>query len=373
MSKKDPFKPDIQIEDYGTSISNPILLSSIRAGYNFCDKLKNLEADLKYIRRGSDNSPEFDKPVDVYDFKHGGKDFCTIYIYAYHSENIEEVPEAFIKLGEEDINLDDFCEGFEIVGEGGEGTDEIFQALMLDEKENPPPREELFDSLVRNILTKQSKEDLAEDDEQWLRFQIEELGVSPLIEALILQEWEDYLKRTHRPYQEFFVQSFLPSYHHGKLAAFLPKKAQEQNIEVQKAYNSLLKMINSIQFVAGEDLQERIESERGAEQGDLSLLKQCSTKFCVLQVNSDFSGSSHIDFWLDADIFEMLNLKQGNALLRSIYKLTPGLDEQITCRSLTYDCEAWFMAMKEEAKHGDEHQPFLATSTLEINNLNDIK
>ncbi|MFN4763696.1 hypothetical protein ACKGJN_11270 [Gillisia sp. Q332] len=356
MSKKDSFKPDIQIEDYGISISNPILSSSIRAGYNFCDRLKSLDEDLEYTRKGSDSSPKFDEPVDMYEFKYCGKTFCTVYIYAYHTEDIEEVPDAFIKLGEEDINLDDLCDGFEIVEEGGEGTDEIFQALMLDEKENHPPREELFESLVRNILAKQSKDFWVENDEQWLRFQIEELGANPLIEPLILQEWEDYLKRTHRPHQEFFVQSFLPSYHHGKLAAFLPKKAQEQNLEIQKAYNSLLKMINSIQFVAGEDLQERIESERGAEQGYWSLLKQCSTKFCVLQLNSDISCNSNIDFWLDADIFEMLNLKQGNALLRSIYKLTPGLDEQITCKSLTYDCEAWFIAMKEEAKHGVEHR-----------------
>jgi len=356
MSKKDPFKPDIQIEDYGTSISNPVLLSSIRAGYIFCDKLKNLDEGLEYTRRGSDSSPGFEKPVDMYDFKHSGKPFCTVYIYSYHTENIEEVPDAFIKLGEEDINFDEIWDGFEIVEESENDSDEMFQALVLDETENPPPREELFESLVQNILTKQSKELWVEDDEQWLRFQIEELGVSLLIEPLILQEWEDYLKRTHRPHREFFVQSFLPSYHHSKLTPLLPTEAQEQNLEVGEAYTRLLKMINSIQFVADEDFRERIESEPGAEQADQSLLKQCTTKFCVLQLNSDFSGRSHINLWLDTDIFEMLSMETANTFLRSIYELTPRLDEQISCRALTCDCEAWFRTMKEAVKYEDWHR-----------------
>jgi len=356
MSKKDPFKPDIQIEDYGTSISNPVLLCSIRAGYNFCDRLKNLDENLEYTRRGSYSSPGFDKPVDAYDFKHYGKAFCTIYIFAYHSENIEEVPEAFIKLGEEDINFDEIWDGFEIVEEGGNDSDEMFQALMLDETENPPPREELFESLVQNILTKQSIKLWAEDDEEWLRFQIEELGVSPLIEPLILQEWEDYLKRTHGPHRDFFIQSFLPSYHHSKLMPLLPTEVQNQNLEVGEAYTHLLKMINSIQFAVDENFRERIESGPGAEQADQSLLKQCTTKFCVLQLNSNFSGRSNIDFWLDTDIFEMLGMETANTFLRSIYELTPGLDKHISCRSFTSDCEAWFSTIKEAANYGDEHR-----------------
>lgn len=238
MSKKNSFKPDIQIEDYGISISNPVLLSSIRAGYSFCNRLKNLDDGLEYSRRGSNSSPGFDKPIDVYDFKHFGKAFCTVYIYAYHSENIEEVPEAFIKLGEEDVNLDHLWEALEITDEGENDSEEIFQALMLDETENPPPREELFDSLVRNILTKQSKELWGENDDEWLKFQIQELGVSPVIEPLILQEWEDYIKKTHRPHLEFFVLSFLSSYHNSKLSPFLPGKVQEQNLEVEEVCNA---------------------------------------------------------------------------------------------------------------------------------------
>ena len=361
MSKKDSYKSDIQIEDYGTSISNPVLLSSIRAGYNFCDKLKNLDEDLEYTRRGSNYSPGFDKPVDAYDFKHFGKAFCTVYIYAYHSENIEEVPQPFLALDEEPEFLTSILQDFEITDEEGGDPEVLLEALINDEKEDPPSREELFTYLVRNILTKHGKNAPAtnitlvtwnDEDQEMLMSQIHELEVSALLEHLVLREWEDYLKRTQRPNREFFVQSFFPSYHHSKLTPFLPKRAQDQNLEVQKAYNRLLQMINSIQFFAEEDFRERIESEHG----DLSLLKQCTTKFCVLLLHSDFSGHSHIDFWLDADIFEMLNMKTANTFLRNIYELTPGLGEQITCRSFTSDCEAWFRIMKEEAKYGDGHR-----------------
>ena len=92
--KNKPAKPDIQLEDYGTSVENPVLLSSIRAGYNYCDKLCKIDEDLEYNRRGSNVVAGFEKPVDAYDFRRFGKDFCTVYIYAYHSEDIEEVPAA---------------------------------------------------------------------------------------------------------------------------------------------------------------------------------------------------------------------------------------------------------------------------------------
>ncbi len=369
MNKKDPFKPDIQIENYGTSISNPVLLSSIRAGYNFCDKLKNLDEDLEYSRRGSNSSPGFEKPVDAYDFKHFGKAFCTVYIYAYHSENIEEVPQPFLDLDEEPEFLTNILQEFEITEEEGVIPEVLLEALLNDEKEDPPSREELFTYLVRSILTKHGKNVPAtntttvtwsDEDQEILMSQIHELEVSPLIASLVLQEWEDYLKKTHRPHKEFFVQSFFPLYHHSKLTPFLPGKVQEQNLEIEEVYSRLMNMINDIQFVADEDLRERIESEPGAEQGDLFMLKQCTTKFCVLQLNSDFCGSNHIDLWLDSDIFDMLDIKLANTLLRSIYELTPGIGEQVLIRSFNHDCEGWFRAMKEETKHVDEHRVVMA-------------
>ena len=60
-------KPEVDIRNYGTSPENPILVSSIRAGYNYCDKLRNINEDLEYTRRGRNSVPGFEKPVDAYD------------------------------------------------------------------------------------------------------------------------------------------------------------------------------------------------------------------------------------------------------------------------------------------------------------------
>lgn len=358
-------KPDIQIENYGTSLENPVLLSSIRAGYNYCDKLRHIDEDLEYTRIGSNRVPEFEKPVDAYDFKRFGEDFCTIYIYAYHSENIEEVPQPFFALDKEPFFLENLLEEMEITEEEGGDPEELLEAMLRDEEEDPPSKGELFSYLVRKILTKHGKfaptsdaEPItwtAEDQDRLIR-QIHELGVSPLLEPLVLQEWEDYTKRIHRPHREFFIHSFLPSYHHSKLAPYLPREAQEKNEQVKKAYDQLLQVINRIQFFADEGQQERVESNLREKQGTVSLLKECNTNFCALRLYSDFSGRCNIEYWLDPDIFKMLHEKPVSTLLRSIYESTPGLEERVNCRSLTYDCETWFEDMKNECNYEEEYR-----------------
>lgn len=360
MSKETPSKPEIKIEDYGSSISNPILVKSIRAGYIFCDKLKNLDDELEYSRRGSNQLPGFDKPVDAYDFTRSGKDFCTVYIYAYHSENIEEVPKPMLDLLNEDISLEDIWEDLEITEEGDDDTEELFESIMVEELDNPPPHEELFESLVRSILNKQNSESWTRDDENWLKFQMEELTMSPLLEPLVLEEWELYLAKTHRPHREFFIQSFLRSYHHSQLEPYLPQEAMEKNELVKEAYLNLVEVINRIQFFADEEVQERIAWELGENRETRSGIKQCNTKFCALRLHSDFSGSCNIDYWLDQDILDMLYEKPVSTLLRSINELTPGLEERVSCRSLTFNCESWFKDLLKEAKYGEEYSLILA-------------
>ena len=211
-------KPDINLENYGTTIENPVLLSSIRAGYNYCDKLCKIDEDLEYSRRCSNVVAQFDKPVDTYIFKRFGKEFCTVFIYAYHSENIEEVPEAFFSPDEENDLLEDIFEQLEIIEEEGGDPDELLNALYLDEQEDPPSREELLTFLLENILTKNDSLpnagtiDWTTEDQDRLNAQLDELRLSPLFEKVVLQEWEDYLERTHRPHREFFIHSFIPFY-----------------------------------------------------------------------------------------------------------------------------------------------------------------
>ncbi|GAB2765721.1 hypothetical protein [Salinimicrobium soli] len=364
-------KPEIIIDNYGTSLENPVLLSSIRTGYNYCDKLQKLDEDLEYRRRGSNLVAGFEKPVDAYDFKRFGKDFCTVYIYAYHSEDIEEVPAPFFRLDEGLSTLDNWLEELEIreTEENGGNTEELLEAMFKDELEDPPSEEELLGYLVSNILIKHGKNapasdeesgDWSPEDERRLVFQIHELGLSPLLEPVVLQEWEDYLKNTHRPHREFFVHSFLPSYHHSKLEPYLPQETREKNEQVKKAYVNLVQVINRIQFFADEEVQERVESDLQKKQETLTVIKQCNTRFCGLRLHSDFSGRCNIDYWLDLDILKMLNKNPVSTLLRSIYELTPGLEERVSCRSLTYDCEAWFEDLREESRYEEEYRLIIA-------------
>ena len=159
---------------------------------------------------------------------------------------LRKCPQPFFNFDEDPAFLDDLLEELEIPETEEEGGDpeELLEAMFNDEQEDPPSKEELFSYLVRNILIKHGKQIPASneepvnwtaEDQERLVSQIHELGVSPLLEPLVLQEWEDYLKRTHRPHREFFVHSFLPSYHHSKLEPYLPQGARKKNEQVKKA------------------------------------------------------------------------------------------------------------------------------------------
>src|SRR5690606_38074309 len=100
--------------------------------------------------------------------------------------------------------------------------------------------------------------------------------------------------------------------------------------------------------------------------GELSLLKQCTTIFCVLKLHTNFTGRNHIDFWLDTEMFAIFNIIPVKNMLRDIYTQNPGLEEQITCRGVTYDCFSWFKAMKEEVKYGDGHRSILANISYSL-------
>ena len=86
------------LNDYGLKSTNPILLNSIPSSYGFLDKLCTIKDDIKYDRRGSLTVQGFNKPIDMYTFTISDNYLADIYIYPYHSKNIEKIPFPFKHL-----------------------------------------------------------------------------------------------------------------------------------------------------------------------------------------------------------------------------------------------------------------------------------
>lgn len=86
------------ISNYGISESNPILMNSIPSSYSFLNKLKSLKNGIDYNRKGSIEVKGFANPVDVYEFTISENYLCKLYVYSYHSRNVEEIPLPFIHL-----------------------------------------------------------------------------------------------------------------------------------------------------------------------------------------------------------------------------------------------------------------------------------
>lgn len=194
--------PSIDLEDYGTSVNNPILLNSVIASYDFCNKLAHLSEYLSYERRGSDISKGFEKPVDIYDFKISGKEFCTIYIYAYHNLNLQEVPFPFHNMGEilENLLMEEFEEdnnhGFD---------DDLIDAELID-------YEGAAYILVSSCLQKFEEEKAGEvslGTNALFTFAREDLEADANIEALIITEWKKYYNSKLLPHQDFFIYEFI--------------------------------------------------------------------------------------------------------------------------------------------------------------------
>ena len=88
----------LNMSNYGISENNPILMNSIPSSYSFLNKLKSLKNGIDYNRKGSIEVNGFANPIDVYEFTITGNHLCKLYVYAYHSRNVEEIPFPFIHL-----------------------------------------------------------------------------------------------------------------------------------------------------------------------------------------------------------------------------------------------------------------------------------
>jgi hypothetical protein len=76
----------------------PILMHSITASYVYLDSLCSIANGLSYERIGGVPVSGFPNVVDQYHFTHNGNFFCEIFVYAYHTENLNFIPTPFKEL-----------------------------------------------------------------------------------------------------------------------------------------------------------------------------------------------------------------------------------------------------------------------------------
>lgn len=88
--------PDID-EDFGYSISSPIMANGILASHGYLNRLRTLDNQpIKWNRTGSINDKYFTKPVDIYQITNlSGKEICTLYLYMYVKIISERAPKGF--------------------------------------------------------------------------------------------------------------------------------------------------------------------------------------------------------------------------------------------------------------------------------------
>ncbi len=176
----------------GFDLDNPILMSSIPASYVFLDSLCSLIKGLEYKRIGPVNSNNFPQVIDKYSFTLNGSSFCELYIYPYHSENVNFIPAPF-----KDLNPD--------------ASDEIFNL-----RDGHKARYLL--AIVNLILIKNNKfensiETWTSERQVELQNLMTDVGYEDELEKLILDEVSNIIANTPDIQKMDFIQLFVNRFH----------------------------------------------------------------------------------------------------------------------------------------------------------------
>tara|TARA_B110000285_G_scaffold225959_1_gene284941 strand:+ start:110 stop:1222 length:1113 start_codon:yes stop_codon:yes gene_type:complete len=311
----------------GFDLDNPILMSSIPASYVYLDALCSLMQGLEYNRIGPVNSMNFPEVIDKYSFTMNGSSFCELYIYPYHSENLNFIPAIF-----KDLNPD--------------ATDEIFNI-----QERHISRY-LF-SIVNLILIKNNK--FGHSNENWtdekqieLQNLLRDVGYEDELEKLTLDEFSNILANTPAIQKMDFIQLFVNRFHNKKLSQYTPQNVQDRNVKIASAYNSIIITINKLQAWSDNDLVRRrleISTSNISEDNRLgySKMNNCITPFCFISLGCDMYGKYSIAYGIDARILNMVPDGMASTLLRRIYEFTPGeMEPFVGFVSLDMDCITYF-------------------------------
>lgn len=305
---------------------DPILMYSIASSYVYLDSLCSVSQGLAYERIGPIYSSEFPNVIDKYIFTLNEKNFCEIFVYPYHDENINIIPTPF-----KELNPDLSEEIFELNNHGRYRYLLNVTELILSRNE----------SIISNQLWPSEKQHV-------LNNLLKDLGYENELESLILDEFKATQINIPEIKTNDFINHFVSNFHNKKLVPYTPDFIQERNKKLLSAYKSIIGTINKIQaWLDNELLRKRIEINTLTDYNDnilgYSAINYCITPFCYISLDCDVFGRYDLVYGIDSRISKMLTDNMGSTLLRRIYEFTPGeLEPFVLIVSLNMDCITLF-------------------------------
>lgn len=338
LFKKNRSEDTVRESKIGLTEEQPILMDSIRSSYSYLNSLCSIAEEFSYERIGSTENQAYPNPIDKYVFTLNDNNFCEIFIYPYHQDNVNVIPTPFIELYPnvtEDI--------FITQDQEADKTEESQKINTL----------QYFTTIVDLIILK--IEAFPDLDIQWspekqiaLKDLMSKLGYEDELEKLILDE----LKKTRLENQTItkmnFIDQFINQFHNKKITQYTPDYIQSRNKKMATAYSSIIETINRIQaWLDNELVRRRIEINTLNNSSDNSLgistINQCITPFCFINLGCDVFGRYNLTFGIDSRILNMVSENMASTLLRRIYEFTSGeLEPFVSLESLSMDCIAYF-------------------------------
>lgn len=86
-------KGQVRTESYGLTNYTPILLTSVQSTDRFLETILANNSKLSYLKLDSVKYNNLSQPIDKYEFSKNGKFLVIIYIYPYHTSNLDIIPQ----------------------------------------------------------------------------------------------------------------------------------------------------------------------------------------------------------------------------------------------------------------------------------------
>ena len=347
LFKKNRSKNLVEESKIGLIKENPILMDSIPSSYSYLNSLCSIAEGLSYERIGATENQAYPNPIDKYVISINDNNFCEIFIYPYHQNNVNIIPSPFIEIYP---NI----------------TDDIFithdQEGDKKEKSEKTNTLQYFKIIVDLVILKY--EAFPDLDLQWspekqigLKKLMSELGYEDELEKLILDEIKKIRVGNPTITKTNLVNQFIRTFHNKKITQYTPDFIQDRNKKMVMAYNSIIETINRIQaWLDNELVRRRIEintlNDSSNNSLGIALINQCITPFCFINLGCDVFGRYNLSFGIDSRILNMVSDNMASTLLRRIYQFTPGeLEPFVSIESLNMDCIAYFENSLQEDKN----------------------
>lgn len=264
--------------------------------------------------------------------------FCEIFIYPYHQENNNIIPEVFLELNP---NV----------------TESIFvrqkEILNKEEKSKEMNAFKSLETFVDLLLFK--NDPFPDKDIPWshekqkaLNYIMTALGYEFELEKLIL----DKLKKAKSDDQLItkikFINQFISEFHNKKITQYTPDFIHARNKKMVISYHSITEVVNRIQaWLDNELVRKRIEFNTLNNNNDnspgLSCINRKVIPFCYIELGCDVYGRYNFSYGIDSKILNMLDANMASTLLRRIYEFTSGeLEPFVVFTSLHMDCISYF-------------------------------